>query len=79
MAGVQFRNTWSGEFGELKAKVVVMAAGAIETPRLWLNSALPPNPWVGKGLTNHWFDVVSGIFDEQVLMNILGIPEALPL
>ncbi|MDR3542910.1 MAG: GMC family oxidoreductase N-terminal domain-containing protein [Desulfosporosinus sp.] len=78
VAGVQFRNTWSGEFGELKAKAVVMAAGAIETPRLWLNSALPPNPWVGKGLTNHWFDVVSGIFDEQVLMNILGIPEVLP-
>jgi choline dehydrogenase-like flavoprotein len=78
VAGVQFRNTLSGEFGELKAKAVVMAAGAIETPRLWLNSALPPNLWVGKGLTTHWFDVVSGIFDEQVLLNILGIPEVPP-
>lgn len=77
-AGVQYRNTWSGEFGELKAKAVVMSAGAIETPRLWLNSGLPPNPWVGKGLTNHWFDVVSGIFDERALMNILGIPEVPP-
>jgi len=76
--GVQFRNTWSGEFGELKAKVVVMAAGAIETPRLWLNSALPHNPWVGKGLTNHFIDCVAGIFDENVLMNILGTPEANP-
>ena len=75
---VQFRNTWSGEFGELKAKVVVMAAGAVETPRLWLNSALPPNPWVGKGLTNHYFDCVAGIFDENVLMNILGTPESTP-
>jgi len=78
VTGVQFRNTWSGEFGDLKAKAVVMAAGAIETPRLWLNSALPLNPWVGRGLTNHWFDVVSGIFDEQVLMNILGTPEVPP-
>lgn len=76
--GVQYRDTWTGEIGELRAKVVVMAAGSIETPRLWLNSKLPDNPWVGKGLTNHWFDYVSGIFDEQVLMNILGVPEVKP-
>ena len=76
--GVQFRDTWSGELGELRAGVVVMATGAIESPRLWLNSKLPSNPWVGKGLTNHWFDCVAGIFDEQVLMNILGTSEANP-
>lgn len=77
-AGVRYRDTWTGETGEFRAKVVVMAAGSIETPRLWLNSKLPDNPWVGKGLTSHWFDCVSGIFDEQLLMNILGVPGAEP-
>jgi choline dehydrogenase-like flavoprotein len=76
--GVRYRNTWTGETGEIKAKIVVMAAGVIETPRLWMNSKLPHNPWVGKGLTSHWFDCVSGIFDEQVLLNILGIPDVKP-
>ena len=76
--GIQYRNTWTGETGELRAKVIVIAAGTIETPRLWLNSKLPNNTWVGKGLTNHWFDCVSGIFDEKVLMNILGTPDVKP-
>ena len=76
--GVRFRNTWTGEMGDLKAKVVIMAAGSIETPRLWLNSKLPHNPWIGKGLTSHWFDCVSGIFDEQVLLTILGLPDVKP-
>ncbi len=76
--GVRCRDTWTGEVSDIKAKVVVMAAGCIETPRLWLNSKLPYNPWVGKGLTCHWFDTVSGIFDEKVLMKILGVPSVEP-
>lgn len=76
--GVLYRDTWTGETGELGAKVVVMAAGSIESPRLWLNSKLPENPWVGKGLTSHFFDNVSGIFDEKILMNILGVPSVEP-
>jgi len=76
--GVLYRDTWTGETGELRAKVVVMAAGGIETPRLWLNSGLPDNPWVGKGLTNHWFDCVAGIFEEKDLMNILGVADVKP-
>lgn len=76
--GVRYRNTWDGETGELRAKVVIMAAGAVESPRLWLNSGLPDNPWVGKGLTNHCADSVAGIFDEKTLMNILGVPDAKP-
>lgn len=76
--GVQYRDTWTEETGELRAKVVVMAAGSIETPRLWLNSKLPNNSWIGKGLTSHWFDTVSGIFDEQMLMNILGVSDIKP-
>ncbi len=72
--GVQYRDTWTGETGELTSKAVVMAAGCLETPRLWLNSQLPVNPWVGRGLTHHYFDWVSGIFDEKELMKILGTP-----
>lgn len=72
--GVQFRDTWTGEIGELSAKAVVMAAGCIESPRLWINSGLPHNAWVGRGLTIHYFDWVSGIFDEKDLTSILGIP-----
>ena len=76
--GVGYRDTWTGEIGELSANVVIMAAGTVESPRLWLNSKLPNNPWVGKGLTTHCFDSVSGIFDEKSLMNILGTPDARP-
>lgn len=70
--GVGFRNTWTGETGELYGKTIVMAAGSIEGPRLWLNSDLPPNEWVGRGLTNNYWDWVTGVFDEKDLMSILG-------
>jgi choline dehydrogenase-like flavoprotein len=76
--GVQFRDTWTGETGELFAKTVVLAGGAVETPRLWLNSGLPFNPWVGKGFTNHYFDWVTGIFDEKDLKSIVGSSSANP-
>ncbi len=76
--GVQYRNTWTGETGELRAGVVVMSAGGVETPRLWLNSGLPDNGWVGKGLTNHWFDCVAGIFDEHKIMDVLGVSDIKP-
>jgi choline dehydrogenase-like flavoprotein len=77
-AGVQVRDTWTGETEELRAKTVVMAAGCIETPRLWLNSELPDNPWVGSGLTNHYLNSVTGTFDEQTLMGIVGSPTTNP-
>jgi hypothetical protein len=49
-----------------EAKVVVLAGGATESPRLWLNSGLPnPNDWVGRGNTDHFFDVLIGEFDED--------------
>ena len=45
-----------------EAQVIVMACGAIETPRLWLTSDLPnPNGWVGCGLTDHHFDTIIGV------------------
>ncbi len=55
-----------------------MSAGTVESPRLWLNSDLPYNPWVGRGLTTHWFDWVAGIFDEKELFSILGTPNVNP-
>ncbi|HVK98278.1 MAG TPA: GMC family oxidoreductase N-terminal domain-containing protein [Dongiaceae bacterium] len=60
--GVEFRIGTTGNLITETAKVVVMACGAVETPRLWLNSGLPnPNGWVGKGLTNHATEIVVGI------------------
>jgi choline dehydrogenase-like flavoprotein len=56
---------WSDGSGQRvveRARVVVLAAGAIESPRLWLTSRLPnPNGWVGRGLTNHFEDAVTGL------------------
>ncbi len=75
---VTVRNTWTGEIREFKAKVIVLSAGSIESPRLWLNSGLPEKEWVGKGLTTHMIDCVSGIFEEKDLMNILGMSEVKP-
>lgn len=76
--GVIYRDTWTGETRELRAKVIVLAAGGIESPRLWLNSQLPQNEWVGKGLVNHWFDSLTGIFDEKGLTDVLGWPDVKP-
>lgn len=70
--GVDYRDTWSGETGTIDADVVVLAAGCIETPRLWLNSDLPDNEWVGRGLTTHWFDTVVGIFEEETIEEAIG-------
>jgi choline dehydrogenase-like flavoprotein len=57
--------TWrvgsTGQSVTEEAKVVVMAAGCTENPRLWMNSELPnPNGWVGRGYTDHFFDWVIG-------------------
>jgi choline dehydrogenase-like flavoprotein len=57
--GVTFRLVASGESFTEEAKVIVLAAGTIESPRLWLNSGLPnPNDWVGRGLTDHAMDAL---------------------
>ncbi|MCK2241301.1 MULTISPECIES: GMC family oxidoreductase N-terminal domain-containing protein [unclassified Crossiella] len=63
--GVTWR-TGKGQEHREDAKVVVLAAGCTETPRLWLNSGLPnPNGWVGRGYTDHHFDWVIGQFDRD--------------
>ncbi|MEX2290948.1 MAG: GMC family oxidoreductase [Mycobacteriales bacterium] len=65
--GVRWRNTRSGEISEATAEVVVLSAGCVESPRLWLNSELPDaNDTVGRYLTIHWFDFVTGTFDHPI-------------
>ncbi|GAA2608197.1 GMC family oxidoreductase [Actinomadura fulvescens] len=65
--GVTWRRTLTGEHHREDARVVVLAGGCIENPRLWLNSALPnPNGWVGRGFTDHDFDAIIGLFDDDI-------------
>jgi choline dehydrogenase-like flavoprotein len=65
--GVTWRDTRTGATSSEEGMVVVLAAGPIETPRLWLNSGLPnPNDWVGRGLTDHYLDVVAGRLSRYV-------------
>ena len=65
--GVRWRDTETGEELEAEAGVVVLAAGSIENPRLWLNSGLPNSlDTVGRRLTTHYQDLVTGFFDRQV-------------
>ncbi|MBJ7329585.1 MAG: GMC family oxidoreductase [Solirubrobacteraceae bacterium] len=64
--GVTYRVNDDRDVRREDAKVVVLAAGCIDSPRLWLNSGLPnPNDWVGRGLTDHYLDWVVGLFDDD--------------
>lgn len=64
--GVTYRVNDSRDTRREEARVVVLAAGCIDSPRLWLNSDLPnPNDWVGRGLTDHYMDWVVGLFDDD--------------
>lgn len=72
--GVRFRDTWSGTTETVTADAVVLAAGAVETPRLWLNSGLPANDDVGRGLTIHFGDAILGVFDAETLEERIGQP-----
>jgi len=65
--GVRYRDE-RGRVLEQDARVVVLAGGAVESPRLWLASGLPDVPAAGGYLTTHWFDYVSAEFDHEVDM-----------
>jgi choline dehydrogenase-like flavoprotein len=76
--GVEFRDTWSGSTETVEADVTILAAGCIESPRLWLNSGLPDDGWVGKGLTTHWFDWIVGVYPDDAVEEINGEPNMDP-
>ena len=60
----------------VQSKVVVLAAGAINSPQLWLKSQLPnANRRVGKNLHLHPAAFVGGIFNETINGHI-GIPQS---
>ena len=60
----------------VQSKVVVLAAGAINSPQLWLKSRLPnPNRRVGTNLHLHPAAFVGGIFNETIDGH-LGIPQS---
>lgn len=60
----------------IQSKAVVLAAGAINSPQLWLKSRLPnPNRQVGQNLHLHPAVFVGGIFDE-IVDGDLGIPQS---
>jgi choline dehydrogenase-like flavoprotein len=63
--GVHVRDTLTGETHTVKASVVVVAGGAIETARLLLASGLG-NDHVGRHLQGHYYPGASGRFPEPV-------------
>jgi len=64
---VTWREGSTGETFEASAEVVVLAAGTIESPRLWANSSLPdPSGMVGRYFTTHLQDTIFGFFDQPV-------------
>ncbi len=61
---------------EVQSKIVVLAAGAINSPQLWLKSGLPnANRRVGKNLHLHPAAFVGGVFNETIDGH-LGIPQS---
>jgi choline dehydrogenase-like flavoprotein len=51
-SGVTWRDNVSGDLSREDARVVVMAGGCTENPRLWFNSGLPnPTEWYGPATT----------------------------
>ena len=60
----------------VRSKAVVLAAGAINSPQLWLNSRLPDlGKQVGRNLHLHPAIFVGGLFDEEVDA-YQGIPQS---
>ena len=60
----------------IHSRAVVLAAGAINSPQLWLNSRLPdPGKCVGRNLHLHPAVFVSGVFDAEIDA-YQGIPQS---
>lgn len=60
----------------VRAKTVVLAAGAVASPQLWLRSGLPdPHRQVGRHLHLHPQVIVQAVFDEEIA-GWQGVPQA---
>ena len=60
----------------IHSRAVVLAAGAINSPQLWLNSGLPdPGKCVGRNLHLHPAVFIGGVFDTQIDAH-QGIPQS---
>jgi len=67
---------WCSSKLTVQSKAVVLAAGAINSPQLWLKSRLPnANGHVGRNLHLHPAIFVGGIFNETIDGH-LGIPQS---
>jgi choline dehydrogenase-like flavoprotein len=76
VSGTFLRGGSAGRKLTLHAPVVVLAAGAIGSPRLWLGSRLPnPHRQVGRHLHLHPQVLVAGVFVEKV-EGWRGIPQS---
>lgn len=60
----------------VNAPIVVLAAGALQSPALWLRSGLPdPHAVVGKNLHLHPYLIVAGLFEERIAA-WQGVPQS---
>lgn len=76
VAEIADRSSREGGKFTVRSKAVVLAAGAINSPQLWLNSRLPdPSRQVGCNLHLHPAIFVGGFFDEAVDA-YRGIPQS---
>lgn len=62
---VRYR-TEDGRVIEQDGERFILAAGAIESPRLYLASGLPDTGWVGRGLTTHAMDLILGVLPDDI-------------
>ncbi len=73
----RFSRTSRGRYSfQIDAPVVVLAAGALESPMLWLRSGIPDKSrMIGRSLHLHPYFVVEGIFDEPI-QAWQGVPQS---
>ena len=75
-ASTKASSTHHGHRLTIRSQAVILAAGAINSPQLWLNSRLPdPGRQAGRNLHLHPAIFVGGIFDEEIDA-YQGIPQS---
>lgn len=67
-------STRAGEPHEIRARIVVLAASAVETARLLLLSRVGHPDMVGRHLMEHWKVAASGVSEERDYPRRIGFP-----